>query len=87
MVVNDGLLEHRSEIASFKLRGYVPGSKPKVQANPDVFIDVVIDESPPPCADNDTLDGRVRSMLVWVKATVREIEESFSEYPPRVSGV
>ncbi|MCJ7509394.1 MAG: hypothetical protein MUP14_00695 [Dehalococcoidia bacterium] len=87
MVVNDGLLEHDSEIASFKVRRYVPGSEPKIQANPDLFIDIAIDEPPPMCADNDTLDGRTKSMIVWVKATVREIEASFSEYPPRVTRI
>jgi hypothetical protein len=35
MVAYDGLLEHESKIATFKLRGFTPGAK--VKANPDVL--------------------------------------------------
>jgi len=87
MVTYDGLLEHDSEIASFKLRGYVPGAEPKVQANPDVFVDIAVDEPPPMCADNDTLGERTKWMIIYVRAIVREIEASFSEYPPRVADI
>jgi len=85
MVTYDGLLEHNSEIASFKLTGYVAGTEPRVEANPDVFIDIAIDESPPMCADNDTLAERTRWMITYVRTIVREIESSFSKYPPLVT--
>jgi hypothetical protein len=81
-VTYDGLLEHESKIASFKLRGYVPGAESKVKANPDLFLDIAIDESPSMCADNDTLAERTKWMILYVREIVREIEASFSKYPP-----
>jgi hypothetical protein len=70
----DGFLEHESEIASFQLGGFVPGMK--IEANPDVFVDVAVNEVPPPCADNDTLSNRVRAMVIATGAIVRAIEDS-----------
>jgi len=86
-VANDGLLEHEGEVASFKLSGYVPGSEPKVKANPDVFIDVTVNEAPPPCHDKDTLSNRMRFMPIVVGEIVRAMEQSFiDERKPGVGG-
>ena len=73
-VTGDGFLEHESEIASFQLAGWVRGMT--IEANPDVFIDVAVNDDPPPCADNDTLSERIVAMTIWVNAIVEEIEKS-----------
>lgn len=76
-VTHDGLLEQDSLIARFKLAGFVRGMK--VQANPNLAIDVAVDEPPHPCADNDTLGARIRSMIVWARTIVMTFEQSFKE--------
>jgi len=73
LVTHDGLLEHDSLIARFKLRGFERGMN--VQANPNLAIDIAADESPPPCADNDTLQERMRWMLFYTKEIVRALED------------
>lgn len=76
-VTTDGLLEHDGLIATFKLSGYVPGMD--VKANPDLAIDIAVDEPPEPCADNDTLSNRLRGMIIATKAIVRGVEDSFAK--------
>jgi len=75
--VGDGFLEHESKIASFQLAGWVSGMK--VEANPDVFIDVAVNDAPPPCAGNDTLSERFKAMRIWVATIVNEIEKSLMD--------
>jgi hypothetical protein len=77
LCVNSGgvFLEHESVIATFKLSGYTKGME--IQANPDIAIDVVVDEMPPPCADSDTLGNRLLAMVKAVAYVVSEFEESF----------
>ncbi len=70
-----GFLEHKNEIATFGLIGYREGME--VQANPDVAIDIAVDEIPPPCADNDTLGNRIRAMLMATKFIVSAMEDTF----------
>src|SRR3990170_2937722 len=61
MTVNpDGFLEHEYQIAEFHLDGWVSGMK--LQANPNLAIDIALREDPPPAADNDTLDNRLKMM-------------------------
>jgi len=69
----DGILEHEGEIARFRLDGWKRGMR--VEANPNLAIDVVIDEVPPPAADNDTLGNR----LLWVAIEVKQIVGAFEE--------
>jgi hypothetical protein len=71
-VTGAGFLENESEIATFRLKGYVPGMP--VQANPDLMIDIAVNEGPPPCADNDTTGNRLRAMLVTIRTVVGSIE-------------
>ncbi len=71
----DGFLEHQSKVTSFQLADWHPDMR--IQGNPDVVIDVAVDEIPPPCADNDTLGERVTSMIIWVKGIVNAVEQSF----------
>ncbi len=74
-VTGAGFLEYKNEIATFRLVGYRPGME--VQANPDVTIDIAVNEIPPPCADNDTLGNRLLTMLKATHFIVRSIEDSF----------
>ena len=74
-VTGTGFFKDENKVATFRLIGYRPGMK--VQANPDVVIDIALNEPPPPCADNDTLGNRLKAMLratIWV---VHSIEDSF----------
>jgi hypothetical protein len=77
MVTYDGFLEHDCEVASFKIEGYTSGIA--VKANPNLFIDIAVDEDPPPCADTDTLDNRLKAMRAHVKAIVAALEKSCLE--------
>ena len=74
-VTGSGPLKNESKIASFRLIGYDPTMN--VVANPDLAIDVAVDEDPPPCADNDTLGNRGLSMLKAARWIVDTIEDSF----------
>jgi hypothetical protein len=47
-----------------------------IQANPNLAIDVVLDEVPPPAADNDTLGNRLKFMVIEVKQIVDAFEAS-----------
>jgi hypothetical protein len=71
-VSGDGFLENHREIASFRLAGYVPGMK--VEANPNLMIDVAVNEIPKPAADNDTLGERLKQMVVAVRFVVGALE-------------
>jgi hypothetical protein len=74
MVTYDGFLEHDCEVATFKVDGYTSGMD--IKANPNMFIDVAVDEDPPPCADTDTLGNRLKAMRIEVGAVVRALETS-----------
>jgi hypothetical protein len=74
-VVGSGFLEHNSEVACFKLSGYSPPMK--VQANPNLFVDIAIDESPPMCAENDTFANRLHAMSIAATNVIAAIESSF----------
>jgi hypothetical protein len=74
MVTYDGFLEHDRDVATFKVDGYISGMD--IKANPNMFIDVAVDEDPPPCADTDTLGNRLKVMGIEVGAVVRALETS-----------
>jgi hypothetical protein len=71
--VGDGFLKDHSEVATFRISGYVPGMK--VEANPDLMIDIAVDEVPESCAINDTLGERLLQMIVATKVIVNTIED------------
>jgi len=71
-VFEGGLLEHNNEIATFRLDGYIPGMK--IEANPNLLIDVTVHEVPAPCADNDTLGNRLLAMEVAVRTIIGVLE-------------
>jgi hypothetical protein len=64
--------QNNNEIATFRLDGYVSGMD--IQANPDLSIDVTVDEIPAPCADNDTLVNRLLAMEVAVKTIIGKLQ-------------
>lgn len=72
-VSGDGFLEHQNQIATFRIDGFVPGME--VKANPDLMIDIAVDEIPGPCADNDTLGNRLTKMIMTVTVVVNTIEK------------
>ncbi len=76
MVATDALLEHECHVASFKIEGFVSGMN--VRANPNVFADIAVDESPPPYADNDTLGNRMKAMVILARTVVGSFEKTFS---------
>jgi len=49
----------------------------RIEANPDLDLDMGINELPLPCADNDTLGNRLRAMLIATYSVVRSFEDSF----------
>jgi hypothetical protein len=76
MTLHDsGFLEDKGQIASFKITGYTRGMN--VQGNPDLTIDIAVNEIPPPCADNDSLGNRLIAMIKATQAIISAFEESF----------
>jgi len=75
-VPNDGLLKEQREVARFGLTCYRPGMN--VKANPDLMLDIAVDEIPPPCADNDTLGGRLETIRVAASAIVDAFESALN---------
>jgi hypothetical protein len=75
-VVGSGFLKDENEIARFRIDGFEPTMK--VQANPNFMIDIAVDETPPPCADNDTLGNRLFYILLFVESLVDAFESFFS---------
>jgi hypothetical protein len=73
--VASGFLGDQTIIARFTLDGYRSGMN--VQANPNLSIDVAVDEVPRPAADSDTLGHRTFAMLRATDHVVRKVEESF----------
>jgi hypothetical protein len=67
------LLNEQSVLAEFCLDGWEPGMK--IEANPDVAIDIASDEAPPPKDASDTLDTRTQRMI----AVVRLVQETFEK--------
>ncbi len=79
-VSTGGFLEHEHEIATFRVEGYIRGMK--VDANPDLFIDIALDKVLPPCHDIDTFDTRLKSMIFTTTCIVNAFEKSFSPGTP-----
>lgn len=70
--IPDGFLDDEGIIAKFTLTGYT--DEMKIQANPDLMLDIAIDEPPPPCADDDMLPDRIEAMLFHTKRAVGFLE-------------
>jgi hypothetical protein len=70
--IETGFLKNESKVATFHIDGFFPGMK--VQANPDLAIDIAVDEIPAPCAANDTLGNRLTGMVAAVTFVVDMID-------------
>jgi hypothetical protein len=70
----EGFIEGEREVARFMISGYIAGMN--VQANPNLMLDICVDEDPPPCAANDTLGNRLKAMMILVRTVVGGIENS-----------
>ena len=69
------LLKDESEIATFILDGFVPGME--VSANPNLAIDIAVNEVPPQLADTDTLGNRLFNIFLFVESVVGAFESFF----------
>lgn len=77
-VTDDGPLEHESEIATFKIRNWTPGL---VHVNPNLTIDVTVEDAAPPASDEDTLAYRTRSWIAVVDLLIEGFENSLDGDP------
>src|SRR5258708_32850622 len=68
----DSFLEHDSLIATFKLRGW--HQEMEIEANPNMLIDIGIDEPPPSRNDDDTLGQRAAQLMTSVDSVVAHFE-------------
>lgn len=83
-VSTSGFLCDEREVATFQLSGW--SGELKVEANPDLMIDIAVDEDPPPRSDNDTLGLRLKAMHKAVAWVVGGIEESFEHSSSALGG-
>jgi hypothetical protein len=65
------LLRDETRVASFKLAGWQPGMN--LRANPNLYLDIAIDDAPTPCHERDTLVLRLRCMVMAVSNVVNAI--------------
>src|SRR5260370_37437470 len=56
-----GFLAGEAQVAAFKLEGWKPGLR--IEANPDLSVDMTINERPRPTEPGDNLGRRSASML------------------------
>ncbi|HEX3684082.1 MAG TPA: hypothetical protein VHU83_16235 [Bryobacteraceae bacterium] len=67
----DGLLEKESEIATFKLGGWMRHMN--IQANPNLTIDIAIDEIPPQNGPTDSFGNRIEAMFMAVEQITSDL--------------
>lgn len=70
----DGLLEDDDVVARFQISDWVPETK--VEANPNLTIDPMIEELPPPSSDEDTLNVKVRTMFAVLQVVIEGFENT-----------
>lgn len=71
----DGFLEHDHEVAKFRVVGWEPGMD--IKANPDLMIDIALDEAPGPRNQDDTFGARIAVMVEAVNYVIGAIEHSY----------
>jgi hypothetical protein len=74
-LAGSGFLKDESEIAKFRIDGFVPGMR--VSANPSLAVDIAVDEEPPPCAASDVLGNRLFNVFLFVESAVTAFEAFF----------
>lgn len=72
--------DHDYEVASFVLEGWKPGME--VEANPNLLLDIAVDEPPPLASDDDFLGARIHRMLTTVGRLILAFEQSFGADAP-----
>jgi hypothetical protein len=72
-VIKNEFLEGKTKIAAFTIEGHTPGMD--VHANPNLPIDIALDEIPPKCAPNDTFGNRLEAISRTVKMIIGQIEQ------------
>ena len=75
MQCDDGFLNGETVVAEFQLDGWKPGMR--INANPDLIIDIAVNETPYPIAPNDCLGLRMEAMLKTVSWVVSSMETRF----------
>jgi hypothetical protein len=75
-VAASGLLERQNEVARFRVEGW--SREMEIHANPNLSIDISLDEIPPACSEIDTFGRRLDVITAAVCRIVREFEISFS---------
>jgi len=73
-VIKNEFLESKTKIAAFTIEGYTPGME--VHANPNLAVDIALDEIPPKCAPNDTFGNRLEAINRTVKMIIGQIEKT-----------
>lgn len=68
-------LKGERAIASFRLSGWRHGME--IRANPNLTLDMVIDESPVPCHTNDHMNSRFQCMVQGVVQVVAAMASTF----------
>lgn len=76
-ITYDGFLEDEHVVAEFKIDGFSPGME--IEANPNLALDISVDEAPDPCDDNDMLGQRIDTMLFSVETVIDALEGSFDD--------
>jgi hypothetical protein len=82
-VTEDGLLEHQSEITTFKIANWKRGLG--LRANPNLTLDVTVEDVEPPAADEDTLAARTHDWIAILGILVEGFEESLEGDPRTLS--
>jgi hypothetical protein len=72
-VIKNEFLESKAKIAVFKIDGHTPGMN--VYANPNLAVDIALNEIPPKCAPNDTFGNRLEAISRTVKMIIGQIEK------------
>lgn len=69
------ILKDKSQIASFRLAGWERGMK--ISANPNLSLEMTVDELPRPCHRNDRIDVRLQCMINAVAEVVGSIASTY----------
>jgi hypothetical protein len=71
-------LEGRTKIATFRIEGCTPSTQ--IYANPNLTIDIALNEGPVPCWQNDTLSNRTRAISRVIELLIGSFEQFFEDH-------
>jgi hypothetical protein len=72
-----GFLEDKNVLATFRWSGKPPSKESKVEVNPNILINIAINEAPLPCDPSDSLSNRINAMFIAVRGVITKLEETF----------